>query len=136
MCAALLIAEVLHEVNQRYYMRERPELAFRFGLHEDPSNTPLSELPGTDCATDATLLSAVAANDTVAISREVFDQLQGPERFDSTLQEHAILGSLVTASSGECTVISALSGSYRGLLDRQAERLSAQPDSTSNPSTF
>jgi uncharacterized membrane protein affecting hemolysin expression len=135
-CAALLIAEVLHEVNQRYYMRERPELAFRFGLHEDPSNTPLSELPGTDCTTDATLLSAVAANDTVAISREVFDQLEGPERFDSTPQEHAILGSLVTASPGKCTVISALSGSYRGLLDRQAERLSAQPDSTSNPSTF
>ena len=135
-CAALLIAEVLQEVNQRHYMQERPELAFRFGLHEDPSNTPLSELPGTDCATDAGLLSAVAANDTVAISREVFDQLEGPERFDSTLQEHAILGSLITASSGECTVISALSGSYRGLLDRQAERLSAQPDSTSNPSTF
>ncbi len=135
-CAALLIAEVLHEVNQRYYMRERPELAFRFGLHEDPSNTPLSELPGTDCTTDATLLSAVAANDTVAISRQVFDQLEGPERFDSTPQEHAILGSLVTASPGKCTVISALSGSYRGLLDRQAERLSAQPDSTSNPSTF
>ena len=135
-CAALLIAEVLHDVNQRHYMQERPELAFRFGLHEDPSNTPLSELPGTDCATDATLLSAVAANDTVAISREVFDQLEGPERFDSTLQEHAILGSLVTASPGECAVISALSGSYRGLLDRQAQRLSAQPDSTSNPSTF
>jgi uncharacterized membrane protein affecting hemolysin expression len=135
-CAALLIAEVLHDVNQRHYMQERPELAFRFGLHEDPSNTPLSELPGTDCATDASLLSAVAPNDTVAISREVFDQLEDPERFDSTAQEHAILGSLVTASPGECAVISALNDSYRGLLDRQAERLSAQPDSTSNPSTF
>lgn len=135
-CAALLIAEVLHDVNQRHYMQDKPELAFRFGLHEDPSNTPLMELPGTDCTTDATLLSAVAANNTVAISREVFDQLEDPERFDSAQQEHAILASLVTASPGECTVISALGGSYRSLLDRQAERLIAQPDSTSNPSTF
>ena len=135
-CAALLIAEVLHEVNQRHYMQQRPELAFRFGLHEDPSNLPLAGLPGVDCTSDATLLSAVAANDTVAISREVFGQLEGPERFHSAQQEHAILGSLVTASPGECTIISALSGSYRGLLDRQAERLIAQPDSTSNPSTF
>ena len=135
-CAALLIAEVLHDVNQRNYMRDRPELAFRFGLHEDPSNTPLAELPGTDHVTDATLLSAVAANDTVATSREVFDQLEGEERFDSTQQEHAILASLVTASPGECFIISALSGSYRSLLQGQAERLIGQPDSTSKPSTF
>ncbi len=135
-CAALLIAEVLQDVNQRYYMRERPELAFRFGLHEDPSNTPLAELPGTDQTTDATLLSAVAANDTVATSREVFDQLEGPERFDSARQEHAILASLVTASPGECFIISALNGSYRSLLEGQAERLIGQPDSTSKPSTF
>ena len=135
-CAALLIAEVLHDVNQRNYLRDLPELAFRFGLHEDPSNTPLTELLGTDHTTDATLLSAVAVNDTVATSREVFDQLESEERFDSARQEHAILASLVTASPGECIIISALSGTYRSLLQDQAERLMGQSDSTSKPSTF
>lgn len=136
LCAALLIVEVLNAVNERQFMEGRPDLQFRFGLHEDPTGSPLDELPETEYATDTILLSAVAGNDTIAVSREVFDQLDQPERFASVAQEHAILGSLTTATAGRCAIVTELEDSYRTLLDQQAERLIDQPDSTSSPSTF
>jgi hypothetical protein len=136
LCAALLLADSLEQLNETRHVAARPELKFRFGAHVVPRTGDTSE-PNSDAVQDTVVLSAVAPEGSIAASREAFGRLQRPERFIAEDQSNPILRTLATASHDGCVIVSAVADAYGAALDQHAERLRAQEaDSTSTPSTF
>jgi hypothetical protein len=136
LCAALLLADSLEQMNEARHAAARPELKFRFGAHVVPRASDTFEL-NSDAVQDTVVLSAVAPEGSIAASREAFGRLQRPERFVAEEQSNPILRTLATASHDGCVIVSAVADAYGAALDQHAERLRAQEaDSTSTPSTF
>jgi len=136
LCAALLLADSLENLNESRHLAARPELKFRFGAH---IATHTGDAAGVDpdAIQDTIVLSAVAPEGTIAASREAFGRLQRPERFIAEEQSNPILRTLATASHDGCVIVSAVADAYGAALDQRAEWLRAQEaDSTSTPSTF
>jgi hypothetical protein len=139
LCAALLCADMLEEMNDGEYRDLEPRMIFRYGLHrtsalgdaDDPQDWKRSE-----AVADAMLLSAVAANGAVAMSGEAFTQLDYAERAQWQPYDNPILETMTTASGDGCALVTDLSEDYRALLDNAAELLLAQPPSTASASTF
>ncbi len=134
LCAALLLAETLDDLNEARHLAARRELKFRFGVHvvarnpDGPTNA--------DAIQDTVVLSAVAPEGSIAASREAFERLPRPERFIVDEQSNPILATLATAAHDSCVIVSAVADAYGAALDHQAELLRAEADSTSTPSTF
>jgi hypothetical protein len=135
LCAALLLADSLENVNEARHLAARVELKFRFGAHVTTRDADTSET-NADAIEDTVVLSAVAPEGSIAASREAFERLSRPERFIADDQTHPILRTLATASHEGCVVVSAVADAYGAALDHQAELLRAEVDSTSTPSTF
>ena len=136
LCAALLLADSLENLNESRHLAARPELKFRFGAHVIASTGDAPDAD-PDAIQDTVVLSAVAPEGTIAASREAFGRLQRPERFIAEEQSNPILRTLSTASHDGCVIVSAVADAYGAALDQRAERLRAQEaDSTSTPSTF
>ncbi len=134
LCAALLLAETLDDLNEARHLAARPELKFRFGVHV-VARLP-DGAPNTDAIQDTVVLSAVAPEGSIAASREAFERLPRPERFIVDEQSNPILATLMTAAHDSCVIVSAMADAYGAALDHQAELLRAEADSTSTPSTF
>ena len=135
-CAALLLAEMLDELNEARHAAARPELKFRFGIHVAARPTDMPGQPNTDAIQDTLVLSAVAPEGSIAASREAFERLPRPERFVAEDLGNPILKTLSTSSHDRCVIVSAAANAYGAALDRQSELLRAQEDSISTPSTF
>ena len=136
LCAALLLADSLDNLNEARHLAARPELKFRFGAHVI-ARVGDSADADPDAVQDTVVLSAVAPEGSIAASREAFGRLQRPERFIAEEQSNPILRTLATASHDGCVIVSAVADAYGAALDQLAERLRAQEaDSTSTPSTF
>jgi hypothetical protein len=135
-CAALLLAEMLDELNESRHAAARPELKFRFGIHVAARPTDAPDEPNADAIHDTLILSAVAPEGSIAASREAFERLPRPERFVAEVIGNPILKTLTTSAHDRCVIVSAAADAYGAALDRQAELLRAQEDSISTPSTF
>ena len=136
LCAALLLADSLENLNESRHLAARPELKFRFGAHVVARTGDATDAD-PDAVQDTVVLSAVAPEGTIAASREAFGRLQRPERFIAEEQSNPILRTLSTASHDGCVIVSAVADAYGAALDQRAEWLRAQEaDSTSTPSTF
>jgi hypothetical protein len=135
-CAALLLAEMLDELNEARHAATRPELKFRFGIHvaTRPADAPTEA--SADAIQDTLILSAVAPEGSIATSREVFERLPRPERFVAEDLGNPILKTLTTSAHDQCVIVSAAADAYGAAIDRQAELVRAQDDSISTPSTF
>jgi hypothetical protein len=136
LCAALLLAESLDDLNEARHLAARPELKFRFGVHVVTRTLDASTETNSDAIADTVVLSAVAPEGSIAASREAFERLSRPERFIVDEQSNPILRTLSTAAHDSCVIVSAVADAYGAALDHQAELLRAQEDSTSTPSTF
>jgi class 3 adenylate cyclase len=136
LCAALLLAEMLDEMNELRHAAERVELKFRFGVHTSTCDNDGTAAPHPDAVADALMLSAVAPEGTIATSREAFEQLSRPERFVVEELANPLLKTLTTSVHDQCVIVSAAADAYGAALDRQGELLRAQADSISTPSTF
>ncbi len=136
LCTALLLAEMLDEMNALRHTAERVELKFRFGVHAATRVNDGTRTPHPDAVADALMLSAVAPEGTIATSREAFEQLSRPERFVVEELANPLLKTLSTSAHDQCVIVSAAADAYGAALDRQAELLRAQDDSISTPSTF
>ena len=135
LCTALLLAEALEEINEARQAADRPELKFRFGVHTAPrSAIPMAQQ--TDVVHDTLVLSAVAPEGSIAVSREAFATLQRPERFIVEVLHNPILKTLNSSAHDSCVVVSAVADAYGAALDHQAERLRAHEDSLASPSTI
>jgi uncharacterized membrane protein affecting hemolysin expression len=135
-CAALLLAEMLDELNESRHAAARPELKFRFGVHIATRSSALPEQTNADAIHDTLVLSAVAPEGSIAASREAFERLPRPERFVVEDLANPILKTLTTSAHDRCVIVSAAADAYGAALDRQSELLRAQDDSISTPSTF
>jgi len=135
-CAALLLAEMLDELNEARHAAARPELKFRFGIHVATRPTDAPTQASAEAIQDTLILSAVAPEGSIAASREAFERLPRPERFVAEDLGNPILKTLTTSAHDRCVVVSAAADAYGAALDRQAELLRAQDDSISTPSTF
>jgi hypothetical protein len=138
-CAALLCADMLEELNDGEYCDLSPRLVFRYGVHVVPSRafpTDSTEWRDTEAVADTMLLSAVAPNGSVALSGDAFTRLESPQRCQWRPYRNPILNTLATGNGAGCVLVSDLIDDYRALLDNEAELLLAQPDSTDNPSTL
>jgi hypothetical protein len=135
-CAALLLAESLDELNELRHIATRPELKFRFGVHIATRSVDAPNEPNRDAIQDTLVLSAVAPEGSIAASREAFERLPRPERFVVEDLANPILKTLTTSAYDRCVIISAAADAYGAAMDRQAELLRAQDDSISTPSTF
>jgi hypothetical protein len=133
LCVGLLLAGGLDELNETRHVARRPELKFRFGVHAVPHGE-MAIAHRTDVVHDALVLSAVAPEGSIAVSREAFAALQRPERFIVEVLANPILKTLATSAHDSCVVVSAVADAYGAALDRQAERLRAEEDSISTPS--
>jgi len=136
LCAALLLAESLDDLNEARHLAARPELKFRFGVHVTTRARDASTETNPDAIADTVVLSAVAPEGSIAASREAFERLSRPERFIVDEQSNPILRTLSTAAHDSCVIVSAVADAYGAALDHQAELLRTQEDSTSTPSTF
>jgi hypothetical protein len=136
LCAALLLAESLDDLNEARHLAARPELKFRFGVHVVTRAVDASRDANSDAIQDTVVLSAVAPEGSIAASRDAFARLPRPERFIVDEQTNPILRTLTTAAHDSCLIVSAVADAYGAALDHQAELLRAQEDSTSTPSTF
>lgn len=136
LCAALLLAESLDDLNEARHLAARPELKFRFGVHVTTRMRSASTETDSEAIADTVVLSAVAPEGSIAASREAFERLSRPERFIVDEQSNPILRTLSTAAHDSCVIVSAVADAYGAALDHQAELLRAQEDSTSTPSTF
>lgn len=135
-CAALLLAEMLDELNEARHAAARPELKFRFGIHVATHATDAPAEANADAIQDTLILSAVAPEGSIAVSREAFERLPRPERFVAEDLGNPILKTLMTSAHDRCVIVSAAADAYGAALDRQSELLRAQEDSISTPSTF
>jgi hypothetical protein len=135
-CAALLLAEMLDELNEARHAAARPELKFRFGIHIATRAADAPAETSADAIHDTLILSAVAPEGSIAASREAFERLPRPERFVAEDLGNPILKTLTTSAHDRCVIVSAAADAYGAALDRQAELLRAQDDSISTPSTF
>jgi hypothetical protein len=136
LCAALLLAESLDDLNKARHLAANAELKFRFGVHVVSRSRSAPEETNSDAIQDTVVLSAVAPEGSIAVSREAFERLSRPERFIVDEQSNPILSTLSTAAHDSCVIVSAVADAYGAALDQQAEALRAQEDSTSIPSTF
>jgi uncharacterized membrane protein affecting hemolysin expression len=136
LCAALLLAEMLDELNESRHLATRPELKFRFGVHVATRSSDAVDKSNADAIHDTLVLSAVAPEGSIAASREAFERLPRPERFVVEDLANPILKTLTTSAHDRCVIVSAAADAYGAALDRQAELLRAQDDSISTPSTF
>ena len=136
LCAALLLADGLENLNEARHLAARPELKFRFGVHVFTRSREAPTDANFDAIQDTVVLSAVAPEGSIAASREAFERLSRPERFIVDEQSNPILATLSTAAHDSCVIVSAVADAYGAALDHQAELLRAQEDSTSTPSTF
>lgn len=125
-CAALLLARLLRD--------EAPFGNYRLGLNL--ALHPAGMLPVDDPAvSDATLLSALAPDDTLAISATVAQALENETRYAAKRLDNPLLDELAT-SNGRCYLVIGVAPPFDALLGRQAERIKGQRDATSSPSTF
>ncbi len=150
LCAALLCADLLEELNDGDFARLETPLIFRFGLHlvsageddggdltpEIPWLDSAAELADTELSADGILLSAVAGNGAIAMSADAFATLERPDRCLWRHQRAPVLATLNTAIPGICTLVTDLTDAYRVLLDNEVELLLAQSASTARASTF
>ncbi len=136
LCAALLLADALENLNEARHLAARAELQFRFGAHVTTRSADAGTQTNPDAIEDTIVLSAVAPEGSIAASREAFGRLSRPERFIAEDQSHPILQTLTTASHERYVVVSAVADAYGTALDHQAELLRAEVASTSTPSTF
>ena len=136
LCAALLLAETLDDLNRARHLAARPEMKFRFGAHVVTRLGDAGADANSDAITDTIVLSAVAPEGSIAASREAFERLSRPERFVVESLSNPILQTLTTAAHDSCVIVSAVADAYGAALDRQAELMRAQEDSTSTPSTL
>jgi hypothetical protein len=138
LCAALLCADMLEELNDGEYRNLSPRLIFRFGLHVTLTGSmPVesAQWRETEFAADTLLLSAVARNGTVALSGEAFAQLDASDRCDWQPCRNPILDTMTTGNGARCVIVNDLVDDYRTLLDNELELLLAQPPSTASAST-
>ena len=78
LCAALLLAESLDDLNEARHLAARPELKFRFGVHVTTRPRAASTETNSDAIADTVVLSAVAPEGSIAASREAFERLPRP----------------------------------------------------------
>jgi len=136
LCAALLVQNLLSALSLESVVHALPRLKFRFGLHlcssqaflafGESGEARLEGLMTSDQVNDAVLLSAVATDDSLAASADVFDLLEEPERVIAEQIELPILNSLATATPGCCYVVQEVAPPYQPLLDGQADLMLAQ----------
>jgi hypothetical protein len=136
LCAALLLAESLDDLNRARHLAARLEMKFRFGAHVVTRPGTAEADADSDAIGDTIVLSAVAPEGSIAASREAFARLSRPERFVAESLSNPILQTLTTAAHDSCVIVSAVADAYGAALDRQAELMRAQEDSTSTPSTL
>ncbi len=98
LCAALLLADSLDDLNEARHLAARPELKFRFGVHVTTRRAMLRRDTSSDAIADTVVLSAVAPEGSIAASREAFERLPRPERFIVDEQSNPILRTLSTAA--------------------------------------
>ncbi|HEX7034206.1 MAG TPA: hypothetical protein VF210_00440, partial [Pseudomonadales bacterium] len=126
-CAALLLARLLRD--------EAPFGSYRLGMNLalHPAG---ATLPVDDAAVgDATLLSALAPDDTLAISATVARALENETRYAAKRLDNPLLDELAT-SNGHCYLVIGVAPPFDTLIGQQAERIKAQRDAISSPSTF
>ncbi len=144
LCAALLVQNLLNAMSHESVSHAQPRLKFRFGMHIIPCSTSDTEksmdakdvgssagdkfdrLMSSDEVTDAVLLSAVAGDDSLTVSADVFELLEDPDRIIAQQQQLPILNSLSTAAAGVCYMVTDVAESYQPLLDGQADLMLAQ----------
>ena len=136
LCAALVLAETLDDLNEARHVAARPELKIRFGVHVTMRGNSDVLDATSDAVADTIVLSAVAPEGSIAASRDAFERLSRPERFIVEALSNPILRTLSTAGHDSCLIVSAVADAYGASLDRQTELLRAQEDSTSTPSTL
>jgi hypothetical protein len=136
LCAALVLAETLDDLNEARHVAARPELKIRFGAHVMTHINGAALDATSDAVADTIVLSAVAPEGSIAASRDAFARLSRPERFVVEPLSNPILRTLSTTEHDSCVIVSAVADAYGASLDRQTELLRAQEDSTSTPSTL
>ena len=135
-CAALVLAETLDDLNEARHVAARPELKIRFGVHVMTSSNGAVLDATSDAVADTIVLSAVAPEGSIAASHDAFERLSRPERFVVESLSNPILRTLSTTGHDSCLIVSAVADAYGASLDHQTELLRAQEDSTSTPSTL
>lgn len=124
LCAALLTARMLRDLNHAHFQNARPELVFRYGLHRAPFHAEHNSLKESQEVRDSVMLSAIAPDGNLVVSAEVFDALPRTERLNASAVRHPALAALAT-TAGSCHIVTSVADSYQALLERQAELLGA-----------
>jgi hypothetical protein len=125
--AAFLLARLLRE--------ETPFGTYRLGLHltECPADRAL---PLDDPAVaDAALLSALARDQSLAVSEPCIAALTGTERVTSHALVNPLLDELASSGPG-CVLITALAPEIGASLAQEMEAVRSQRDETVSPSTL
>jgi hypothetical protein len=127
LCAAFLLIRLLQG--------EAPFGRYRLGLHvlELPAEETLSL--DHDAVADASLLSALTRDATVAASASLVALLDNTARLRSRPLVNPLLDELAT-SGPNCRLVTDLESPFSELVFRQSEQLQAQREATSSPSTF
>ena len=84
-----------------------PAPNFRFGLHlgEEPDEAGAAE---SACVSDAVLLSALAPDGRLAISQDVFERIERPERLDLDTASDLSQAALTGTTLGRCRIVRAV----------------------------
>ena len=127
LCAAFVLVRLLQE--------EAPFGRYRLGLHvlEQPAEETLAL--DHEAVADAALLSALARDATVAASASLVSLLDNTARLRSRPLVNPLLDELAT-SGPNCRLVTDLESPFSELVFRQSERLQAEREATSSPSTF
>lgn len=128
-CAAVLTRDLVSDLNHRRLGQDRAELLFRLGLDPlpprqfaDADENSILDLLREELQ-HTVMLSATARNNTVAISRAVFDSILDPARLELSEQRFAAIRSPADGGVSHCYLVDGVVESYGALLDRQAELL-------------
>lgn len=136
LCASLLAARVLDGLSLEQSAIKKTPPTFRYGLHLCANWEPTPDAKNSDYVSDAVLLSSLAPNGKLAISEDVSESIDRPERLDLGAMLQSAAGALATTTAGNYRLVNSLNGTYEALLERQAELLTTQASSISNASTL
>ena len=112
LCAGWLLNALLAEGD--------PDVQFRFALHRVMASPAREVRP--EILADASLLAALAPDDSLVASHDFMTSLQQPERCTATPLEHPMLADIVSIT-GPAFCLSALSEPHAGLLRQQVSAL-------------
>jgi hypothetical protein len=126
-CAGFALARLLRD--------EAPFGVYRLGLHlvSRPGDEPLPvDHPAVK---DVALLSALARDNTLAISETMSDALENPERLVAKPMANVLLEELTT-SGPDCQLVTDLASTEKTSVLQLVDSLKTQRDSIASESTF